>query len=89
VDTLGTTRSVGGGPAWPLPRLGFYSCLDRDFVSSRTAEEPGAGLTSVIPAAQEAEVRRTAVQSQPGQLASETLSKKQTIPKKGLVGGSR
>jgi hypothetical protein len=41
-------------------------------------------LTSVILAAQEAEIRRIAVQNQPGQIVFETLSQK-TLHKKGLV----
>jgi hypothetical protein len=40
---------------------------------------------SVILATQEAEIRRIVVQSQPGQIVSETLSQKKTITKKGLV----
>jgi hypothetical protein len=42
-------------------------------------------LTSVIPATQEAEIRRIMVQSQPGQIVHETLSQKKYIPTKGLV----
>jgi hypothetical protein len=38
----------------------------------------------VIPAIQEAEIRRIAVQSQPGQIVFKTLSQK-TLHKKGLV----
>jgi hypothetical protein len=41
--------------------------------------------TPVIPATQEAEIRRIAVRSQPGQIAQETLSRKKPITKKGLV----
>jgi hypothetical protein len=33
-------------------------------------------LTSVIPATQEAEIRRTEIESQPGQIVRETLSQK-------------
>jgi hypothetical protein len=39
-------------------------------------------LTPVIPATQEAEIRRTAVQSQPGQIVQETQSQKYPSPKK-------
>jgi hypothetical protein len=44
----------------------------------------GWWLTSVIPATQEAEIRRTMVQSQPEQIVLETLSR-ETLHKKGLV----
>jgi hypothetical protein len=44
----------------------------------------GWWLTSVIPATQEAEIRRTMVQSQPRQIVLETLSQ-ETLHKKGLV----
>jgi hypothetical protein len=52
----------------------------------------GAGhqwLTPVIPATQEAESRRIAVQSQPAQIVCETLSRKKPIPKKDWRCGSR
>jgi hypothetical protein len=42
-------------------------------------------LTPVILAIQEAEIRRTAVQSQPRQIVSKTLSRK-TLHKIGLTG---
>jgi hypothetical protein len=43
-------------------------------------------LTPVILAAQEADIRRIIVQSQPGQIVCETLSQKKTLHKKiGLV----
>jgi hypothetical protein len=41
--------------------------------------------TPVIPATQEAEIRRIVVQSQSGQVALETLSQKKKITKAGLV----
>jgi hypothetical protein len=41
-------------------------------------------LRSVIPATQEADIRRFRVQSQPGQIVYKTLSQK-TLHKKGLV----
>jgi hypothetical protein len=41
-------------------------------------------LTPIIPATQEAEIRRTEVQSQPGQIVRETQSEN-THHKKGLV----
>jgi hypothetical protein len=41
-------------------------------------------LTPVIPATREADIRRTVVRSQPGQIVQETLSQK-TPHKKGLV----
>jgi hypothetical protein len=45
-------------------------------------------LTSVIPAIQEAEIRRLVVQSQPGQIVHETLSwKKKTKTTQSKVGG--
>jgi hypothetical protein len=54
-----------------------------------TKKRPGTGwwLTPVIPATQEAEMRRIAVRSQLGQIVSKTLSQK-TL-QKGAVGGSR
>jgi hypothetical protein len=42
-------------------------------------------LMPIILASQEAEIRRVAVQSQPGQIVSGTLSQKKSITKKGLV----
>jgi hypothetical protein len=42
-------------------------------------------LTPVFLANQEAEIRRIAVQSQPGQIVHETLSGKKTFTKIGLV----
>jgi hypothetical protein len=41
-------------------------------------------LAPIIPATQEAEIRRIAVQSQPGQIVCETLSRK-TLHKTGVV----
>jgi hypothetical protein len=41
-------------------------------------------LTPIILASQEAEIRRTVVQSQPGQIVHKILSRK-TLHKKGLV----
>jgi hypothetical protein len=43
-------------------------------------------LTPVVLATQEAEIKRIAVQSQPGQIVLETLSRKKPITKKGLAG---
>jgi hypothetical protein len=40
---------------------------------------------SIIPATQEAEIRRIEVQSQPKQIVRETLSRKKPITRKGLV----
>jgi ribosomal protein S21 len=40
---------------------------------------------SVILATQEAEIRRIVVQSQPGQIVHQTLSRKKSITKIGLV----
>jgi hypothetical protein len=42
-------------------------------------------LTPVIPATQEAEIRRIEVQSQPGQTVHKTLSRKKPFTKIGLV----
>jgi hypothetical protein len=42
-------------------------------------------LTPVILATQEAEIKRITVQSQPGQTVHETLTRKKTITKIGLV----
>jgi hypothetical protein len=42
-------------------------------------------LIPVILATQEAEIRRTAVQSQARQIVHETLSQEKTLHKKGLV----
>jgi hypothetical protein len=42
-------------------------------------------LTTVILATQEAEIRRIAVGSHPGQIVQETLSRKKSSQKKGLV----
>jgi hypothetical protein len=42
-------------------------------------------LTPVILATQEAEIRRMAIRSQPGQILRKTLSGKKLITKKGLV----
>jgi hypothetical protein len=46
-------------------------------------------LRPVILATQEAEIRRIAVQSQPGQIVRETLSQKYPSQKKGWWSGSR
>jgi hypothetical protein len=46
-------------------------------------------LTPAILAIQEADVRRTALRSQPGQIVWETLSQKSPSPKKGWWSGSR
>jgi hypothetical protein len=43
----------------------------------------------VILATQEAEIRRIAVQSQPGQIVCETISQKRPITKMGWWSGSR
>jgi hypothetical protein len=45
-------------------------------VSKDTSIAGGWGLTPVIPTTQEAESRRTVVQSQPGQIVCGTLSQK-------------
>jgi hypothetical protein len=42
-------------------------------------------LTSVIPATQEAKIRRITVRSQPEQTVHKTLSQKKSFTKKGLV----
>jgi hypothetical protein len=42
-------------------------------------------LTPVIPASQEAEIRKIQVQSQPGEIVHEILSRKKPITKIGLV----
>jgi hypothetical protein len=46
-------------------------------------------LTPVILAAQEAEIKRITVQSQPSQIVHETLSQKKSITKKGWWSDSR
>jgi hypothetical protein len=46
-------------------------------------------LIPVIPATQEAEIRRIQVQSQPRQTVLETLSRKKPFTKKGWWSGSR
>jgi hypothetical protein len=46
-------------------------------------------LTSVIPATQEAEIRRIVFQSQPEQTVLKTLSQKKPFHKKGLWSGSK
>jgi hypothetical protein len=46
-------------------------------------------LTPVIPATQEAEIRRIKVWSQPGQIVRKTLSRKNPSQKKGWWSGSR
>jgi hypothetical protein len=46
-------------------------------------------LTPVIPATQEAEIRRIEAQSQPGQIVWETLSQEKSIIKKSWWSGSR
>jgi hypothetical protein len=46
-------------------------------------------LPPVILATQEAEIRRTVVQSQPGKIVLETLSQKHPSQKKGWWSGSR
>jgi hypothetical protein len=43
----------------------------------------------VIPATQEAEIRRIMVHSQPGEIVHETLALKKSITKKGWWSGSR
>jgi hypothetical protein len=42
-------------------------------------------LKPVILATQEAEIRRTTVQSQPGQIVRQTLSRKNSLQKEGLA----
>jgi hypothetical protein len=55
----------------------------------RNEDEAGCRwFTSVTLATQEAEIRRIAVQSQPGQMVHKTLSQK-TLHKKGWRSGSR
>jgi hypothetical protein len=44
-------------------------------------------LTPVIPATQKAEIRRITVQSRPGQIVHETLSRKYLTQKKKRAGG--
>jgi hypothetical protein len=51
--------------------------------------ELGTGLTPVILATQEAEIRWIAVQSQLGQIVCETLSRRNPSPKKDWWSGSR
>jgi hypothetical protein len=54
-------------------------------VGKKICKEAGCQwLAPVIPAIQEAEIKRITVQSQPGQIVHETLcQKKKTISKKG------
>jgi hypothetical protein len=59
-------------------------------ISSRTGRPAVLWwLTPVIPATQEAEIRRITVQSQPRAIVHETLSQKKPFTKKGWWSGSR
>jgi hypothetical protein len=65
-----STREVEAGGS----RVPDQPGLPRDFVSKNQVLARHWWLTPVIPATQEAEIRRIAVQSQPGQIVHETLS---------------
>jgi hypothetical protein len=62
-----------------------HGTLLKALSTSRKLSSWASWLTPMIPATQEAEIRRTVLQSQPGQIILETLSQKNLNTKKGLV----
>jgi hypothetical protein len=69
------------------PQPGLLDRLTAGGLETPTQRVPR--LTPVIPATQEAKIRRIAVQSQPGQVVCETRSRKKKVTKKGWRSGSR
>jgi hypothetical protein len=64
---------------WGRPRQKFETS------SQKSTKSGSRWLTPVIPATQEAEIRRFTIQSQPRQIVCESLAQKTALTKKGLV----